>query len=128
MDMYVSLDPRRSERPLVELAALVDHPRSGRRFAAEVVELSCEGCRLLTREPVECGDQVLVSIAGLAQWPARVIWARGGAVGVEFHRALRPGIVARYAESFPTHLRTYTETLRLDRRERAPAEAAERKP
>ena len=118
--MYVSMDPRRSERPLVELAAVVGHPRSGRRFTAELVELSCEGCRLLTREAIDSGDQLLVSIAGLNHWPARVVWVCGGAVGVEFHQPLRPGVVTRYAETFPTHLRIYTETLRLAPPARAP--------
>ena len=101
MDMYVSLDPRRSERPLVELAAMIGHPRSGRRFAAEVVEISREGCRLLTAETLAVGDQLVVSIAGLARWPAWVIWARGGAVGLEFHQALEPHVVAEFAAAFP---------------------------
>src|SRR5687768_17317092 len=100
MDSPLSPDPRRSERPLVELAAVVGHPRSGRKFTAELVELSCEGCRLLTREPIETGDQLLVTIAGLEQWPARVVWMRGKAVGAEFHQPLQPGVVTRYAEMF----------------------------
>src|SRR5687768_16763227 len=113
MDSSHSPDPRRSERPLVELAAVVGHPRSGRRFIAELVELSCEGCRLLTREPMESGDQLLLSVAGLKDWPARVVWIGGEAVGVEFHQPLQPGVVMRYAETFPPHLRVYNETLRL---------------
>lgn len=108
MDMYVSLDPRRSERPLIELAAIVWQPRTGRRFAAEVVEISCEGCRLLvTGEPVACGDQVLVSVPGLARWPSRVVWAREGSTGVEFHRPLKPDMVARHVEAFPPDLWTF---------------------
>jgi hypothetical protein len=107
MDMYVSLDPRRSDRPLIELAAIVGQPRTGRRFTAEVVEISCEGCRMLTTEPVACGDQVLVSVPGLARWPARVIWARTGTAGVEFHRPLSPDMVARYVAAFPPELWTY---------------------
>lgn len=114
MDMYVSLDPRRNERPLVELAAIVAHPRSNRRFTVEVVEISCEGCRMLTGEPIACGDQLVVSIAGLPRWPARVIWARGGAVGAEFHQPLLPGEVARYAEVFTPQPWTFSESLRLD--------------
>ena len=106
-------DPRRSERPLVELAAVIVHPRGGRKFTAELVELSCEGCRLLTREPMDSGDQLLVTIAGLNDWPARVVWMGGEAVGVEFHQPLQPGVVMRYAETFPPHLRVYNETLRL---------------
>jgi hypothetical protein len=113
MDSSHTPDPRRSERPLVELAAVIVHPRSGRKFAAELVELSCEGCRLLTREAMDSGDQLLVTIAGLDNWPARVVWMRGEAVGVEFHQPLQPGVVMRYAETFPPHLRVYTETLRL---------------
>lgn len=113
MDMHVSIDPRRSDRPLVELAAIVEHPRSGRQLVAEMVELSCEGCRFLIGEPVEAGDQLLISIAGLTQWPARTVWVRGGAAGVEFHRPLDPVVVANYAESFPPHLRIYNEHLRL---------------
>ena len=105
--MYVSLDPRRSDRPLIELAAIVGQPRTGRRFTAEVVEISCEGCRILTSEPVACGDQVLVSVPGLARWPARVVWARPGAAGVEFHRPLTPSAVAHYVAAFPPDLWTY---------------------
>ena len=113
MDMFVSLDPRRSERPLVELTATIAHPRTGRTYAAALVELSCEGCRLLTREAVNPGDQLLLSIAGLDDWPGRVVWAQGEALGIEFHRPLRPGVVARYAEGFPPDLALYTEILRL---------------
>ena len=113
MDSSHTPDPRRSERPLVELAAVVGHPRSGRRFIAELVELSCEGCRLMTREEVEIGDQLLLSVASLKDWPARVVWACGNAVGVEFHQPLQPGVVMRYAETFPPHLRVYNETLSL---------------
>ena len=113
MDMYVSLDPRRSDRPLIELAAIVWQPRTGRRFAAEVVEISCEGCRLLTAaDPVACGDQVLVSVPGLARWPARVVWTRIGAAGVEFHRPLEPATVAQYVAAFPPHLWTYGDGAR----------------
>lgn len=113
MDPFISLDSRRSERPLVELAAVAQHPRSGRRFTAEVVELSCEGCRLLAGEGVVPGDQLLVSVAGLADWPARVVWATSGAVGLEFHQPLLPEAVARYAESFPPDFWVQTESLRL---------------
>jgi len=110
--MYVSLDPRRSDRPLIELAAIVGHPRTGRRFTAEVVEISCEGCRLLTGEPVACGDQVLVSVPGLARWPSRVVWARKGAAGVEFHRPLEASMVAYYVATFPPDLWTYGDGTR----------------
>jgi len=111
MDMHFSLDPRRSERPRVELAAIVGHPRSGRRFEAELSEISCEGCRVLTEESMGLGDQVLVTIEGLERWPARVVWMQGGSVGLEFHEVLSPGIVERYADTFPPHLRIYAETL-----------------
>lgn len=113
MHSYVALDPRRSERPLVELSAVVAHPRSGRGFTAEVVEISCEGCRLVTREAMAEGDQLVVSVVGLARWPARVIWARGGLVGVEFHAPLQHGEVARFAAEFPPERWVYTESLRL---------------
>src|SRR5918995_37253 len=107
MELYAALDPRRSDRPLIELAAIVGHPRTGRRFAAELVEISCEGCRLLTTELVAYGDQVLVSVPGLARWPARVVWVRSGAAGVEFHRPLGPAMVAYYVATFPPNLWTY---------------------
>ena len=113
MGMYVSLDPRRSDRPLVDLAAVIAHPRSGRRFTAEVVEISCEGCRLKSDQDMAIGDQIVVSIVGLARWPARVIWSCAGVTGVEFHTPLQPGEVARYAEAFPPELWVYSETLRL---------------
>ena len=112
MDMYVSLDPRRSERPLVDVAAVISHPRGGRRFAAEVVEISCEGCRLKAGEEMAAGDQIVVAIVGLARWPARVIWTCAGVTGVEFHTPLRAGEVARYAEAFPPERWVYTESLR----------------
>ena len=113
MDMFVSLDPRRSERPLVELSAVVAHPRSGRGFTAGVVEISCEGCRLTSAELLAEGDQLVVSVVGLARWPARVIWARNGVVGVEFHTPLKHGEVARFAAEFPPGRWVYTESLRL---------------
>lgn len=111
MDTHFSLDPRRSERPRVQLTAIVGHPRSGRRFEAELYEISCEGCRVHTEEAFGLGDQVLVTIEGLERWPARIVWMQGGAVGLEFHEVLSPGIVARYADAFPPHLRIYAEAL-----------------
>ena len=122
--MYVSLDPRRSDRPLVELAAIVGHPRTGRRFAVEVVEISCEGCRLLTSEPVAFGDQVLVSVPGMARWPARVVWARSGTAGVEFHRSLKPDAVAHFVAAFPPELWTYGQSPRQPTLQPAPDLAA----
>lgn len=107
MDMYVSLDSRRSDRPLVELAAIVGHPRTGRRFAVEIVEISCEGCRLLTSDTVAFGDQLLISVPGMARWPARVVWTRSGTAGVEFHRPLKPDVVAHFVGAFPPDLWTY---------------------
>ena len=112
MDMYESLDPRRSERPLVDVAAVITHPRGGRRFAAEVVEISCEGCRLKAGEEMAAGDQIVVAIVGLARWPARVIWTCAGVTGAEFHTPLQPHEVERYAEAFPPELWTYPEGLR----------------
>ncbi|HEY6814497.1 MAG TPA: PilZ domain-containing protein [Croceibacterium sp.] len=112
MDTQASFDPRRSDRPLIELAAIVGHPRTGRRFTAEVVEISCEGCRLLTVEPMAYGDQLLVSVPGLARWPARVVWSQRGAAGVEFHCPLDPAVVARYVATFPPDLWTYPEGTR----------------
>ena len=112
MDMHASFDPRRSDRPLIELAAIVCHPRSRRRFTAELVEISCEGCRLLTTEPMAYGDQVLVSVPGLARWPSRVVWSQGGAAGVEFHRPIEPATVAEYVAAFPPNLWTYPDGMR----------------
>lgn len=122
--MYVSLDPRRSDRPLVELAAIIGHPRTGRRFAVEVVEISSEGCRLLTSEPVAFGDQVLVSVPGMARWPARVVWARSGTAGVEFHRPLKPDVVAHFVSAFPPELWTYGKNPRQPASSPAPDLAA----
>ncbi len=112
MDTSAPPDPRRSDRPLIELAAIVCHPRTERRFTAELVEISCEGCRLLTVEPMACGDQVLVSVPGLARWPSRVVWAQGGAAGVEFHRSIEPATVADYVAAFPPNLWTYPDGMR----------------
>ena len=124
MDMYVSLDPRRSDRPLIELAAIVGQPRTGRRFTAEVVEISCEGCRMLTGEPMTYGDQVLDSVPGLARWPARVVWARSGTAGVEFHRSLKPDAVAHFVAAFPPELWTYGQSRRQPTLQPAPDLAA----
>lgn len=93
-------DPRRSVRLPVEIMALVDQPRAERRAQAELTELSREGCRLFSEEPFEPGAQLLVLVPGHEPWPARVIWAREGAMGLEFHTPLPAAVVADYGLRF----------------------------
>jgi hypothetical protein len=93
-------EARRSARLAVEIVVLVDHPRSSRLLAAELSDLSREGCRIITPEPFEPGAQILIKMPDVEPWPARVIWAREGAVGTEFHDPLPAEVVAEHGLRF----------------------------
>jgi hypothetical protein len=48
----------------------------------------------------------------MARWPARVVWARSGTAGVEFHRPLKPDAVSHFVAAFPPELWTYGQNPR----------------
>ena len=93
-------DPRRSVRLPVEIMAVVDQPRTQRRAQAELAELPREGCRLIVDEEFLPGAQLLILVPGHEPWPARVIWAGEGGVGVEFHTPLPAAVAAEYGLRF----------------------------
>ena len=94
-------DSRRGRRLPIQVDVNVDHPRSQRRLTAELSEISAEGCRILITEPLGPSDQLLIRIAGIEPWPARVVWAEDGAVGIEFHKPLHAAVVEHNSLQFP---------------------------
>jgi hypothetical protein len=100
MSKWPEVDPRRSPRLPVEIVVGIEHPRSQQRMAADMTELTPEGCRLVASPPFEQGAQLLVELPGFEPWPARVIWAQDGALGAEFHDPLPFAVFERYADRF----------------------------
>jgi hypothetical protein len=92
---------RSYERYAVEVCSVVKHPSSFRRIDAELWDLSAGGCRIVTPEPLNPNDQLLVRIEGLESWPARVVWKGANAVGVTFQYPLHYAVVEHYARLFP---------------------------
>lgn len=117
-------DNRRSLRLPIEVDVNVDHPRSRRRLTAELFDISPEGCRLVTAEPFDPSSQLLIRIAGLEPWPARVVWAKDGTVGVEFHKPINPAVVEHHARQFPKGSKAEAEAVRQRRRGRQPGNGA----
>ena len=91
---------RRSERLLVEIDVVLSHPRTVRRIAADLSDISAEGCRVVTQESLQRGDQLLILIEGLDPWPAHVVWVSFEGVGVEFHTPLAPELVGFLGHMF----------------------------
>ena len=99
--MDASQVERSYERYPVEVRAIVKHPSSSRRIEAELWDLSVGGCRLVTTEPLNPHDELLVRIQGLEGWPGRVVWKELNAVGVTFRYPLHYAVVEHYARFFP---------------------------
>jgi hypothetical protein len=93
-------DPRRSARLQVEIIVNVDHPRSSQRVPAEMTNLSREGCHVVARVPFAEGAQLLIDLPGFEPWPARVIWARAGELGIEWHDPLPATVLVALGERF----------------------------
>lgn len=83
---------RATERYPLNVAVEVAHPRTVRRFEAELRDLSIGGCRLVSEEPFSVGDQLLLSIDGFETWPGVVAWSGVGCVGIAFHISLDQSI------------------------------------
>ena len=101
MDDIPTFDPRRSARLGVEIVLDVHHPRSSQRIVAQLTNLSREGAHLVAPVPFAEAAQLLIDLPGFELWPARVIWARSGEIGVEFHDPLPDGVLAALADRFP---------------------------
>ena len=111
-------DKRRSLRLPIEVDVNVYHPRSRRLITAELYDISPEGCRLVTPEPFEPSAQLLIRIAGMEPWPARVVWVKDGSVGIEFHKPINAAVVEHHARQFPKGSKAEAEAARERRRRR----------
>ena len=56
----------------------------GIRHSAQLHNLSCGGAMVQSTAPVHANDQILLS-CGTIETRGRVVWARDGGFGVEFH-------------------------------------------
>jgi hypothetical protein len=92
---------RASKRTPIEVALVVNQPRTQRQVPAQLFDLSPLGCRFLTDEPFETGAQVLVRIEGLEDWPGTVVWTGPEGIGVDFHAPLAKSVVEHYARISP---------------------------
>lgn len=100
-DMAALQPVRSTERSRLKASVAVRHPRLKNRFRGELWDLSPAGCRIVTREPVSVGDEILVKIEALESWPATVVWKRGGCCGVRFRAPLHYSVVQYHAQTFP---------------------------
>ena len=91
---------RAEERHMVRVAVAVSHPRSGRRFEAQLQDISAGGCQIVSNEPFGIGDQILLDVGKLERWPAVVAWLGQGHVGVSFHEPLGLLEAEQYAWDF----------------------------
>ncbi|MBT0669032.1 PilZ domain-containing protein [Novosphingobium profundi] len=65
-----------------------------RIFDVELGNISAGGCSILdSREPFAVGEVLSLRIAHLKPVEGHVSWVGDGAVGVEFRRALPPGVI-----------------------------------
>jgi hypothetical protein len=87
---------RRSDRATTEIKASVRARGSSLRVRADVVDISTDGCRILSTD-YAMGDEVLIALAHLAPIAGRICWVRDGAVGVQFGTRLHPSIVSHLA-------------------------------
>jgi len=83
---------RTSDRLPTDIKANVRARGSGMRVKAEIVDLSPEGCKLLSTD-YSPGDEVLIALAHLSPILGRVRWVKDGSVGVEFGTKLHPSVV-----------------------------------
>lgn len=87
---------RSGDRIAADIKASVRARGSSLRVRAEVVDVSTDGCRMLTTD-YSMGDEVLIALAHLAPIPGRICWVHDGAVGVQFGKRLHPSVVSHLA-------------------------------
>lgn len=92
--------PRRDLRLPSQAGVILRRYGSVRHIAAELQDLSENGCRVSTSEPLKPGEQILVRIQGLISFPAVVIWSSQKAAGAEFSEPLHYTVVEHYARVF----------------------------
>jgi hypothetical protein len=92
---------RAAERFRLTVSVVAKHPRSMRRIEAELWDLSIGGCRIVSTELLSVGDQLIVKIEGLENWPAAVVWTGKDSCGVHFHTPLHYAVAEHYARAFP---------------------------
>lgn len=73
----------RNDRNPVELSATVRLP-DGREVAANVTDLSREGCRVESEVHLPIGDWVRVMVPGYGDYLCMVRWSLLGSAGVRF--------------------------------------------
>jgi hypothetical protein len=104
---------RSALRASVRIAASLREPAkpSG---PVTVTELSARGCRILTRQRLAPGTIVWLRLPGLESWYATVVWAAGGAAGLDFERPFHPAVADKLIDAYRTAfpLREWTAEMR----------------
>lgn len=92
--------PRRDLRLCSHAGVVLRRYGSLRHISADLRDLSINGCKVSTGEPLRAGEQILVRIQGLIAFPAVVIWSHEGSAGAEFCQPLHYTVVEHYARVY----------------------------
>lgn len=74
--------------------------RSRVRKSAHLSDLSTNGCNILTFDPMQVGDTIVLWIKGVGSRAAQVRWVGPGSLGICFVQPIDPWVVEQYAKSF----------------------------
>ncbi|HYD23342.1 MAG TPA: PilZ domain-containing protein [Croceibacterium sp.] len=88
---------RTDDRHPLEARVLLKLFGSQSRFTGVLSDLSVEGCRVTTPQPLQTGTQLLVRLPGVGFWQGAVAWRRDDTAGIEFQRRLHPATVEQFA-------------------------------
>jgi hypothetical protein len=86
---------RKSRRFAVALSA--DLEARARRDAVRIVDISSQGCRVLSAEPIPAGTPAILAAEGVVLPEAQVVWSGGGAAGLRFSAPLDVDVLKRFA-------------------------------
>ena len=98
-DLFEDACRRRSERR--DTATASSYIEDGTRIEVLITNLSLQGARLTTPQPLAQGRHIWLKMPMLSSRRAAVIWARGSEAGVEFCEELHPMIVEVIARVRP---------------------------
>lgn len=88
------MDARRELRLAISVEGLIGSTRIGRQ-KVELIDLSCRGCRIGTVARLVVGNNLVVTLPGVAPLGAEIRWQDIGSAGLRFAVPLHPLIVER---------------------------------
>jgi PilZ domain len=92
----VQQDERRADRVVLTFKAGL-RPLGGSKFTTNILDLSVTGFRCKTSYILRVGEQVSLTIPGLAPIPAHVRWAAEFEYGCSFDKSLHPAVLDHIA-------------------------------